>query len=84
MKVDIKTRAQIDRMREACRMSAEIRDICAAAVAPGVTTGEIDDLVVDHPRLQVPHPLMFQRDFVMRPLAEIAPDWRPPGCGKDG
>ena len=35
-------------MREACRMSAEIRDICAAAVAPGVTTGEIDDLVVEY------------------------------------
>ncbi|MBR5436066.1 MAG: 2-amino-4-hydroxy-6-hydroxymethyldihydropteridine diphosphokinase [Muribaculaceae bacterium] len=38
----------------------------------------IDDLVVDHPRLQVPHPLMLQRDFVMRPLEEIAPDWQPP------
>ena len=46
MKVDIKSKAEIARMREACRMSAEIRDICAAAVAPGVTTGEIDDLVV--------------------------------------
>lgn len=46
MKVDIKSKAEIDRMREACRMSAEIRDICANAVAPGVTTGEIDDLVV--------------------------------------
>ncbi|MBQ7234768.1 MAG: type I methionyl aminopeptidase [Kiritimatiellae bacterium] len=50
MKVDIKTKAQIDRMREACRMSAEIRDICASAVAPGVTTGEIDDLVIDYCR----------------------------------
>ena len=29
-------------------MTAEIRDICANAVAPGVTTGEIDDLVVDY------------------------------------
>ena len=48
MKVDIKTKDEIARMREACRMSAEIRDICAAAVAPGVTTGEIDDLVVDY------------------------------------
>lgn len=48
MKVDIKTKSEIDRMREACRMSAEIRDICAAHVAPGVTTGEIDDLVVDY------------------------------------
>ena len=48
MKVDVKSRAEIDRMREACRMSAEIRDICAAAVAPGVTTGEIGALVVDY------------------------------------
>ena len=37
-------------MREACRMTAEIRDICAGAVAPGVTTGEIDDLVADYCR----------------------------------
>jgi methionyl aminopeptidase len=50
MKVDIKSKAEIDRMREACRMSAEIRDICAAAVAPGVTTGELDDLVVEYCR----------------------------------
>ena len=48
MKIDIKSKAEIDRMREACRMTAEIRDICASAVAPGVTTGEIDDLGVDY------------------------------------
>jgi methionyl aminopeptidase len=48
VKIDIKSKAEIDRMREACRMTAEIRDICASAVAPGVTTGEIDDLVVDY------------------------------------
>ena len=48
MKVDVKSKAEIARMREACRMSAEIRDICAAAVAPGVTTGEIDQLVIDY------------------------------------
>ena len=50
MKVDVKTRVEIDRMRDACRMSAEIRDICATAVAPGMTTGEIDDLVVEYCR----------------------------------
>ena len=50
MKVDIKTKAEIDRMRDACRLTAEIRDICADAVAPGVTTGEIDDLVVAYCR----------------------------------
>lgn len=37
-----------------------------------------DDLVlsvtsVDGAELNLPHPLMAQRDFVMRPLAEIAP-----------
>ncbi len=46
MKVDIKTKAELEKMREACRMTAEIRDICANAVKPGLTTGEIDDLVV--------------------------------------
>lgn len=30
-----------------------------------------DDLYVDEPDLQIPHPLMEQRDFVMIPLKEI-------------
>ena len=32
-----------------------------------------DDLTVDEPDLKIPHPLMHQRDFVMRPLQEIRP-----------
>ncbi len=30
-----------------------------------------DDLTVDEPDLKIPHPLMHQRNFVMRPLKEI-------------
>lgn len=30
-------------------------------------------VLADTPRLTLPHPLMHQRDFVLRPLAEIAP-----------
>ena len=30
-----------------------------------------DDLTIDEPDLKIPHPLMHQRDFVMRPLQEI-------------
>ena len=30
-----------------------------------------DDLHVDEPDLKIPHPLMHERDFVMRPLGEI-------------
>lgn len=32
------------------------------------------DAVIDAPGLNVPHPLMHEREFVLRPLAEIAPN----------
>ncbi|MBR5655886.1 MAG: 2-amino-4-hydroxy-6-hydroxymethyldihydropteridine diphosphokinase [Prevotella sp.] len=32
-----------------------------------------DDISVDEPDLKIPHPLMCERDFVMRPLREINP-----------
>jgi 2-amino-4-hydroxy-6-hydroxymethyldihydropteridine diphosphokinase len=35
----------------------------------------IEGVVVDHPKLQVPHPRMNLRKFVLQPLSDIAPDW---------
>ena len=32
-----------------------------------------DDLTVDEPDLKIPHPLMYERDFVMIPLKTIKP-----------
>jgi 2-amino-4-hydroxy-6-hydroxymethyldihydropteridine diphosphokinase len=32
------------------------------------------DRVIDEPDLEVPHPRMAEREFVLAPLAEIAPD----------
>ena len=40
-----------------------------------------DDVIVDRPALIVPHPRMHERAFVLRPMAEIAPDWRHPVSG---
>ncbi len=37
-----------------------------------------DDLILDSPTLQIPHPRMLQRSFVLVPLAEIVPDWVEP------
>lgn len=35
--------------------------------------------VIDLPQLQVPHPWMTQRAFVLRPLLDVAADWVVPG-----
>ena len=37
-----------------------------------------DDFIFNTPTLQISHPLMTQRAFVLVPLAEIAPDWIEP------
>ena len=37
----------------------------------------VDDLTVDEPDLVVPHPSMWQRRFVLAPLADLAPELVP-------
>ena len=40
-----------------------------------------DDCVINSPELTVPHPGLYERNFVLYPLAEIAPDLDIPGVG---
>jgi 2-amino-4-hydroxy-6-hydroxymethyldihydropteridine diphosphokinase len=37
-----------------------------------------DDRILELPTLQIPHPHLCERAFVLVPLAEIAPDWIEP------
>ena len=41
-----------------------------------------DNRIVDSQRLTIPHPLMHLRDFVLEPLADIAPNAVHPTTGK--
>ncbi|MBW4648768.1 MAG: 2-amino-4-hydroxy-6-hydroxymethyldihydropteridine diphosphokinase [Kastovskya adunca ATA6-11-RM4] len=41
-----------------------------------------NDIILDTAKLQIPHPRMRERAFVLVPLAEIAPDWIDPVSGK--
>ena len=41
-----------------------------------------DNLIIKTQELQIPHPLFHKRDFVLKPLCEIAPDYIHPILGK--
>jgi 2-amino-4-hydroxy-6-hydroxymethyldihydropteridine diphosphokinase len=59
-------------------------------VRPGLRSARTLDLdlvlygtrVIDEPGLQVPHPRFRERDFVLGPLAALAPRWRDPVSGQ--
>jgi 2-amino-4-hydroxy-6-hydroxymethyldihydropteridine diphosphokinase len=67
--------------------SIEARMKRVPTVAKGPRTIDIDilfadDLIVDLPDLAIPHPRLAQRNFVLVPLCEIAPEFRHPVLGK--
>ena len=48
MSISLKTPEEIQKMRVACRLAAEVLDYIAPFVQPGVTTGELDRLCHDY------------------------------------
>ena len=42
----------------------------------------IDEITIDTPTLQLPHPRMHLRDFVLTPMMHLNPSWRHPILNK--
>ncbi len=40
------------------------------------------EMILQSDRLTLPHPLMQEREFVLRPIVEIAPEWRDARVGR--
>jgi 2-amino-4-hydroxy-6-hydroxymethyldihydropteridine diphosphokinase len=43
---------------------------------------DCDGIVRDDPVLRLPHPRLHERAFVLKPLIDVAPDWRHPLLGR--
>ena len=82
---DIEPQEMLDRIHDIERSlgSASHRDADGGYIdrLVDIDIVAIDDLIIDTPTLQVPHPHLPERDFFLIPMQQLAPDWRHPVTG---
>jgi 2-amino-4-hydroxy-6-hydroxymethyldihydropteridine diphosphokinase len=71
----------LDALLEIERVHGRVRDFANAPRTLDLDLVLYGDRRILEPGLTVPHARMLERDFVMLPLAEIAPDAQVPGLG---
>jgi len=72
----------LDRLLELESRSGRVRDQPNAPRTLDLDLLMMGDLRLEEPRLTLPHPRMWERRFVLEPLAEIAPGLRNPLTGR--
>lgn len=72
----------LDRLHEIEARFGRVRGEANAARTLDLDVIAMDGLLRDTPDPVLPHPRMHTRGFVLRPLAEIAPDWTHPRLGR--
>jgi 2-amino-4-hydroxy-6-hydroxymethyldihydropteridine diphosphokinase len=75
-------RAVLDLLLEVERANGRHRSVRNAPRTLDLDLLIADQLVLEEERIQLPHPRMWQRRFVLEPLAEIAPELRNPLSGR--
>jgi len=72
----------LDRLLDAEREAGRVRSARNAPRLLDLDLLLLGDLRLDHARLVLPHPRMWERRFVLAPLAEIAPGLLDPRTGR--
>lgn len=79
--VELQTSASPRELLERCRrLESTAQRVRTVRFGPRTLDADVllvGDLEVDEPDLQVPHPRMWQRRFVLAPLADLAPELVP-------
>lgn len=77
LRTDLDARQLLDLCRELEATAERVRIVRWGPRTLDVDVLWIDDETVDEPDLVIPHPLMFERPFVLVPLGELAPELIP-------
>ena len=72
----------LGRLQEIEAASGRVRTVANAPRPLDLDIIAIGDLIRDHPDPVLPHPRAHLRAFVLRPLADVAPDWMHPVLGE--
>ena len=79
---DLAARALLDELLEIERRFGRERPYPGAARTLDLDLILYGERIIEETGLIVPHPRFRERDFVLRPLAEVAPDWVDPVTGR--
>lgn len=72
----------LDRLHQTEQEFGRTRSVRNAARVLDLDILGFNDDIIETEALSVPHPRMAQRQFVIFPFAELAPDWRHPLSGQ--
>jgi 2-amino-4-hydroxy-6-hydroxymethyldihydropteridine diphosphokinase len=74
-------RPLLERLLEVERQLGRERSFRDAPRLIDIDLLDFGGMVLDQPGLVLPHPRLAERNFVLLPLAEVAPEWRHPVLG---